>query len=189
MTAQNDENYRLLIESEWKDLHHSRIQEWSALGIIAAAHIGLVQFLKLINETEIGKTIINYLTPLCCIIALTFSVIGILMVCRHRRLMWVKLNWIYEAEDKLGLIKKSTNPSGIIPEVFKMKNDSKKNNDKHNKEKESDNPTDKNNKSKWNNLMWPRRLSTSWLMAMIYLVFGIIDFGILVSSIIMIIIK
>lgn len=189
MTTQNDENYRFFIESEWKDIHHSRIQEWSALGIIAAVHVGLLQLLKLFNETDIGKDIIYFLIPLCCIIALVFSLLGILMVCRHRRLMWIKLNWIYEAEDKLKLIKSTSNPDGIIPEDYRMKKYSNKYEEDIYEENNSDHVSDNNDNNLWNKLMWPRRLSTSWLIAMLYIIFGIVDFGIFISSIIILISK
>jgi len=185
MTTQNAENYRFFIETEWKDIHHSRIQEWSALGLIAAIHIGLIQLLKLINETDFGKNQLDFLTPIFCIIALVFSILGILMVCRHRRLMWIKLNWIFEAEEKLGLIKDSKNPNGIIPESYRMKKySSNEYKELINKEKELESESDSNNYKKtiWNKLMWPRRLSTSWLMAMIYIIFGIINSMILIFS-------
>jgi len=192
MTKQTAENYRFFIQTEWNDIHHSRIQEWSALGIIAAIHIGLIQLLKLINETDFGKNLIDLLTPICCIIALLFSILGILMVCRHRRLMWIKLNWIFEAEEKLGLIKENENPNGIIPSSYRMKKYSSDKYKEHvNKEKESESVSDSNNyeKSIWNKLMWPRRLSTSWLMAMLYIIFGIIDSVILIFSILSIFVQ
>jgi hypothetical protein len=186
MTKNNmDENYRFFIENEWKDIHHSRIQEWSALGLIAAIHIGLVQLLKLLNETNSYEIQIDFLIPICCFIALIFSSFGVLMVCRHRRLMWIKLNWIFEAEEKLGLIKNSDNPNGIIPEDYRMKKYSKVDYEMQiNKEKVSN-----SKKTIWNKLMWPRRLSTSWLMVMLYIIFGIIDFGIGIYSIVYIVIK
>lgn len=159
MTIQVAENYRFFIENEWKDIHHSRIQEWSALGLISGIHIGLIQLLKLINETDFFKNLIDFLTPICCIIALVFSVIGILMVCRHRRLMWIKLNWIFEAEEKLGLIKDSENPDGIIPSSYRMKKYSPDIYKEHiNKENELESESVSNNYKKtiWNKLMWPR---------------------------------
>jgi hypothetical protein len=153
MANSNEENLRFFIGSEWKDIHHSRIQEWSALGIIAAAHIGLIQILKIIGDIPDTRLLILYLIPFFTLLALLFCLLGIIMVCRHRTLMTIKLNWIYEAEYKLGLIKTKEQPDGIIPEIARMKNH-----------------------SKWNNLTWPRKFSTSWIMAMIYLVFGILDF-------------
>ena len=183
MTIAKESDYRLLIETEWKDIHHSRIQEWSALGIIAGTHLGLFQLMKFIADIQS-----NWLTfissVILCIIAILFAVIGILMVCRHRRLMWIKLNWIYEAEEKLGLIKTVENQNGIIPNDYKMKKYSKKYNRILENEKNKQLQMSKdNNKAIWNKLMWPRKLSTSWLMAMIYILLGIIDFGFLAFSI------
>ena len=178
-------DYRLLIETEWKDIHHSRIQEWSALGIIAAIHLGLIQLLKFISDPQISGVLNEIPTLICCFIATLFAVIGVLMVCRHRRLMWIKLNWIYEAEEKLGLIKTEENQDGIIPNDYRMKKYSKKYNKIIENQKDKQNQiSNDNDKTIWNKLMWPRKLSTSWLMAMIYILLGIIDFGFLVFTII-----
>lgn len=181
MTKKND--YRLLIETEWKDIHHSRIQEWSALGIIAAIHLGLIQLLKFIADFQTSSLLNIILTLIFCIIAILFAVIGVLMVCRHRRLMWIKLNWIYEAEEKLELVKTEENQNGIIPNDYRMKKYSNKYYSmlKNEINKQSQISND-DNKIIWNKLMWPRRLSTSWLMVMIYLLLGIIDFGFLFFS-------
>jgi len=94
-----------------------------------------------------------YLLPVFALLALLFCYLGTNKVCRHRTLMMIKLNWIYEAENKLGLIRTKEQPDGIIPEIARMKNH-----------------------SKLNNLTWPRKYSTSWIMAMLYLVCGILDF-------------
>jgi len=48
------ENYRLLIEREWADLHHSRVQEWTALGVVAGAHLGLIQLASFAVNEKIG---------------------------------------------------------------------------------------------------------------------------------------
>ena len=115
-----EDSYRLLIEREWADVHHSRIQEWSALGVITGAHIGLIQLLKITKEEPTFSLPIAALIG--CILGFLFVCIGILITCRHRYLMWVKLSWIYDAEDKLCLIKKDpSNLAGIIPEVAKIK--------------------------------------------------------------------
>jgi hypothetical protein len=178
------QDYRLLIETEWKDIHHSRIQEWSALGIITAAQLGLIQLLKFIYDSQITSSLIEIFTPICCIIAILFSIIGILMVCRHRRLMWIKLNWIYESEQKLGLIKTEGNQHGIIPIGYKMKKISRGYNEILEDEKNSVSKIiTEDNKTIWNKLMWPRKLSTSWLMIMIYILLGTIDCGFLVFTI------
>ena len=188
-TETTEINYRFLIETEWKDIHHSRIQEWSALGIIAATHIGLIQLLRFVSDLEISGISVKILISIFCLIAILFAFIGILMVCRHRRLMWIKLNWIYEAEEKLGLIKTDDNKNGIIPKGYKMKKYSNKYNKILKNETNSLPQTLENdNKTIWNKLMWPRKYSTSWLMAMIYILLGIIDFGFLIFVVFTIII-
>ena len=74
-----------------------------------------------------------------------FSILGGLITLRHRRLMRVKLFWIFEAEDRLGLIKDPENPGGIIPredaEQFPVK---------------------------WRGLSMPRVFSTSFLILAFY---------------------
>jgi hypothetical protein len=102
--------------------------------------------------------------------------------------MWIKLNWIFEAEEKLRLIKTQDNPNGIIPEDYKML---KSNHYKEvleeelKKNIESDldpNQITKSTKSVWNKLMWPRFLSTSWLLVALYFLLGVIDLGFLIFS-------
>ena len=177
MYSMND-NYKFLIETEWRDIHHSRVQEWSALGVIAALHIGLVQLLSLIRSIDEIDRAFPFLISTCFLIALLFCVLGILMTCRHRRLMWIKLNWIFEAEERLGLIKNSEHDSGIIPADYKMV---KSNNYKEVLEKEFS-ESKKSETSIWNKLMWPRFLSTSWLIMAFYFLFGFIDFGFLIFT-------
>ena len=161
------ENYRLLIDTEWKDIHHSRIQEWSALGVIAAIHIGLIQLLQFIKASYNAQGLVYSLVPFFCIISIGFCILGILMTCRHRRLMWIKLNWIFDAEEKLHLIKTPKNTKGIIPLDYKMK----KYSDEYIKMLKS------GKKIVWNRLMWPRFLSTSGLILMFYFLLGFIDLG------------
>ena len=115
------DDYRLLIEREWADLHHSRVQEWTAVGVVTGAHLGLVQLVKIAKETSISVSTPT-LIIFASIIGALLSIIRVLMTCRHRQLMKVKLGWIYEAEEHLGLIKTKENKGkGIIPEDAKMK--------------------------------------------------------------------
>ncbi len=145
------ESYRLLIEREWADLHHSRVQEWTALGIVAGAHLGLIQLANFAINDKIGVSPQN-IVFFACILGIILSIIGALMTCRHRRLMQIKLNWIYQAELQLGLIKTNENPDGIIP---------------------SDAAVQSN--IKWRGLSLPRLLSTSGLILCFYAMFLFID--------------
>ena len=171
MPTPSEESYRFLIENEWRDIHHSRIQEWSALGLIAAAHAGLFAFVDKIKSEPATYLYHINLIYVCSIIDISFALLGLILVCRHRRLMWLKLNWIFDANDKLGLIKKSANPNGIIPENYW-------------KQKYRDSYLEFLNKPKvnWNKLKMPRPFSTSGLMAMLYIILGIIDVFILFSA-------
>lgn len=145
------ESYRLLIEREWADLHHSRVQEWTALGIVAGAHLGLIQLASFAINDKIGvapQVIVN----MSGILGAILSIIGALMTCRHRRLMQVKLGWIYQAELHLGLIKTDENPDGIIPSAAAMQS-----------------------KIEWRGLSLPRLLSTIGLILCFYVMFFLID--------------
>lgn len=152
------EDYRLLIEREWADLHHSRVQEWTALGVVTGAHLGLIQIVKIAHEASIPVSA-STLVILASIIGALFSILGALMTCRHRQLMKIKLGWIYEAEEHLGLIKTKGNENGIIPEDDKMKV-----------------------QHEWKGLALPRLLSTSGLMLFFYLILLIIDSVIFLMS-------
>ena len=148
----NPDAYRLLVERQWADLHHSRIQEWTALGVVTGAHLGLIQLVKLIKEAAV---IINIptLVIFTSIIGALFSILGALMTCRHRQLMKVKLGWIYEAEEHLGLIKTQGNEEeGIIPDNAKMKT-----------------------QIQWKGLAIPRILSTSGIILCFYIILFAID--------------
>jgi hypothetical protein len=85
-----------------------------------------------------------------------------------------KLNWIFEAEDRLGLIKRRVdsirprNDEVIIPLNAKMEN-------------KTENST-KSSTRIWDKLLWPRFLSTSWLIIAFYFLLGVIDLGFLIIS-------
>ncbi|NQV22187.1 MAG: hypothetical protein HQ511_12305 [Rhodospirillales bacterium] len=148
------EDYQLLVEREWADLHHSRVQEWTALGVVAGAHLGLIQLSKLAIDVELST--VTILTVATMTGAL-FSILGALMTCRHRRLRIVKLGWIYDAELHLGLVKTADTPKGVIPENAKMLS-----------------PVE------WKGLSVPRLLSTSGLILAFYAVFFAVDISVAV---------
>jgi hypothetical protein len=145
-------DYRLMIQSEWADIHHSRGQEWTALGVVTGAHLGILQLLIFVRDLNVPIPF-QFLAMIGSAMALVFSVLGILMTCRHRRLMYIKIDWIARAEDALGLLQTKRNPAGIIPPPPSM---------------EKPSPA-------WRGLMLPRFLSTSWLILCIYLMLGLLD--------------
>lgn len=139
------------IQNEWADLHHSRVQEWTALGLVAGVHLGLAQAVSFAE----GKHPSLSLGPLVVAAAMlggAFAVLGTLITLRHRHLMKVKLNWIYQAEEKLGLIMNEHNPGGIIPL--------------------EDSPTAPHG---WRGLSAPRPLSTGGLMVGFYALLILLD--------------
>jgi hypothetical protein len=144
------------LDNEWRDVHHSRIQEWSSLGVVAAAHAALTQVPKLIEDSTIN------LRPTTVVLiasafAAAFAIVGALLTCRHRRLMEEKLGWIYDAQDRLGLIKE-TSPWGVFPADKKMPQKMK------------------------GVLSRPRFLSTSGFILLFYALFALIDLAIFWSA-------
>ena len=149
------ESYRMLIENAWRDLHHSRVQEWSALGVVAGAHFAILQAIRIIPEgtpwLDGGNAVL-----FGAIVAAGFAMFGAMITLRHRRLMRVKLNWIFLAEDQLGLIFDSDHPFGIIPR------------DESPQERVS-----------WKGISRPRPLSTSALILGFYVLLLILDIGVI----------
>ena len=158
MNKPDKDDYRMLIENEWKDLHHSRIQEWSALGAITAAHFGIITFLDYVRGFDLSKSNLLAIAWTALLVAIFLAVLGGLLTMRHRRLMVIKFDWIYNAEFQLGLIKTKENPEGVIPE----------------------NQLDHKTQKGWRGLLFPRLLSTSGLMILFYAGLIILDILILV---------
>lgn len=160
MNKPEKEDYRILIDNEWKDIHHSRIQEWSALGVITGAHLGIITLLDFAKDSaeSINFQLIAWVGILTGIF---FSAIGIFMTMRHRRLMIIKLDWIYNAELKLGLIKTDKNPDGVIPEI----------------------QLDPKSRKSWRGLVFPRLLSTSGLITLFYFALILLDVLMLITYI------
>jgi hypothetical protein len=151
------EDYKLLIEREWADLHHSRVQEWTALGVVMGTHLGLIQLVKFAIDAGVPVQT-STLIGGASVIGAVFALLGALMTCRHRQLMKIKLGWIYEAEHNLGLIKTEANSGGVIPERAKMSV-----------------PVE------WRGLALPRLLSTGGLMLCFYVLLLAIDTLVLVK--------
>lgn len=117
------EDYRLVISDAWKDIHHSRVQEWSSLGVVVAIHVAIIQLMNFLNNNPHN---FNIAMVLAGVIGLIFAIIGIGITNRHRILMIEKLNWIIVAEYKLGLLidfdqSKTLNKYGVIPLSKSMK--------------------------------------------------------------------
>ncbi len=145
------ESYRLLLERQWADLHHSRIQEWSALGVVTGVHLGVLHLLDMISESSFAVPFPTVVVT-GALIALLFALVGFLMTMRHRQLMFVKLTWIYAAECELRLVKTSSIPRGVIPENAGLAR-----------------------KQEWKGLRFPRFLSTSWLILCFYSLLALLD--------------
>lgn len=146
-------DYRLFIEREWADLHHSRMQEWSALGVVVGIHLAITQVLSSTEVTEAPQTVGD---SIFMAIAFAFAGIGATVTLRHRHLMVTKFGWIFKAEKKLGLVRSSEdddeNAPGILPPS-----------------------TEPRHGIHWRKLELPRLLSTSGLILMFYLTLAAYD--------------
>ena len=154
-----DETLRHFIGTEWADLHHSRIQEWSALGVVAGLHVAFLEVLRIVEPWKNSDH--GPLWVVAAWVVIFSAVNGILMTCRHRHLFEKKIGWIRKAETRLGLIqKKKGDPEIMGPGTgkygFSLRWD-------------------------WAQLALPRFLSTSFFILLFYLFFIAMDVSILVS--------
>jgi hypothetical protein len=143
------ETLRTFMELEWADLHHSRVQEWTALGVVAGVHVGLIQLVSFVVEK--GAAAPYPLIVAASGIASAFAVFGMLITGRHRHLMNVKLHWIFRAEERLGLVG-TDRLNGII--------------------QRGETPTAGYS---WKGLAWPRPFSTGGLLMGFYLLLILAD--------------
>ncbi len=151
-------DYRLLIEREWADLHHGGVQELSAVGVTVGAHIGILKLAELLHDSvaDLDSRVSLLIGSLACLL---FTIIGGLVTCRRRAAMRTQLNWIYDAEDRLGLVKKEDSPGGVIPESAKI----------HSPDERF-------------LLAIPRWFSTSGLILTFYVAFGLCDLGVAILA-------
>ncbi len=145
-----------LLNAEWADIHHSRLQEWSALGAVTAAHLGISQMPRLLGDAA-SKVLTVPVAVAACVAGIALALLGGLMTCRHRGLMQERLGWIYDAELLLGLVKTPEHPSGVVPASARMRTN-----------------------KRWHGLVLPRLLSTSGLILAFYGLFVVFDVACLV---------
>ena len=113
-----DETYRFIIDNSWKDIHHSRNQDWTALGVIFGAHIGVFQLIDYFKD-KISLASTNIYYVLGGLFGIFLSCLGLMMARRHKSLMKIKMKWICEAEDRIGLLKNENSPDGVVyPEKY-----------------------------------------------------------------------
>lgn len=150
----NADDYRLLIEKEWADFHHSRTQEWTALGVVSGIHLAIIHLFDTFKMGETGSTPSVILVG-GSLLGIVFAVVGGLVTCRHERLKKIKIQWIARAEHFRGLLRtdsseKPTLEDGSLnPRIILCKI-----------------PLDED--IPWDGLSCPRLLSTSWLILCFY---------------------
>ncbi|MBL9118058.1 MAG: hypothetical protein JNJ83_23820 [Verrucomicrobiaceae bacterium] len=148
----SEEALIVFLQTEWQDVHHSRIQEWSALGVVTGTHFAMVQLPSMLEKLKLEGGDWSAVVMIGCAVSFIMAVLGMLITCRHRNLMEVKLSRIFEAERQLGLVKSDTNPMGILNAEDKMLS-----------------------ASKARGLSLPRPLSTSGMIFSFYLVLVLFD--------------
>lgn len=159
-----DANYIMLIQNSWKDIHHSRIQEWSALGVVTGAHLGIATMLHYLSDIpyvkeEIGAEVFLWIITSGFTLSFLFAIVGGLLTMRHRTLMKAKLKWIEKSELIIGLIKEGDDDEyGVIT------------------------PDNSDTDIRWRELTLPRLTSTSGLIFIFYCLFGILDAGIIILN-------
>ena len=79
------------IKLQWADIHHSRLQDWSYIGVIAGVLYAIVNIQN--PELRIGLSLLGLLS----------SVLGAAMAWQHYRIFIDKLIVIEKMEDKLGI--------------------------------------------------------------------------------------
>ena len=120
--AASKKDYRLFIEQAWKDIHHSRVQEWSALGLVITLHYSIITItMILINKKQYNITSMEYIVLSAPIVNIIYAIIGILITMKHRTIMNRKIAAIKHAECKIGLIKSKDNMYDIINPIENMR--------------------------------------------------------------------
>lgn len=76
---------------QWADIHHSRLQDWSAIGVTAGALYALVNILQ--TEARV------FLSAL----GLVFGLLGAGMAWQHQRVFEDKIGMIEKMERRLGI--------------------------------------------------------------------------------------
>jgi hypothetical protein len=88
------------LEYTWKDIHHSRLQNWTGITIVTTFHIGI---LKLTEYFLDNKAFNETLKITLFTFGSLFCLIGFLITRVHQKQLYKKLGWIKAAEEKLGL--------------------------------------------------------------------------------------
>lgn len=89
------------IEYTWKDIHHSRLQNWTGITIVTAFHIGILKA----TEFLFNKQLFNMSIKInLFIFGAFFCLIGFLITYKHQKQMYKRLKWNKNAETMLNII-------------------------------------------------------------------------------------
>lgn len=82
------------IKIQWQDIHHSRLQEYTVFGLVAAV------FYALSKTGDVNKE----LQPLVIWVGFFFSIIGLIISWKHNEIFKQKIQVIGELERKIGIV-------------------------------------------------------------------------------------
>lgn len=93
-----DESTRHYIEYTWKDIHHSRLQNWTAITVVTAFHIGILKIIEFyMNDQPRIDLFILMLT-----FGALFCLVGFLITRKHQNQLYKGLKSIRMAQIQLG---------------------------------------------------------------------------------------
>ena len=96
----SEESIHHFLDYTWKDIHHSRLQNWTCITVVTVFHIGILKIL----EFNFSKNIIDPLfLKLLLIAGALYCLVGYLIVMKHQFQLWGRLKWIRKAQHKLSL--------------------------------------------------------------------------------------
>ena len=95
----SQETLKHYIDYTWKDIHHSRLQNWTGITVVTAFHIGIFKVVEFLYENSFlntkSKIVIFSFGALFC-------AIGYLITFLHQKQMYERLGRIKRAEQMLG---------------------------------------------------------------------------------------
>jgi hypothetical protein len=120
MTSKSEESTRHFIDYTWKDIHHSRLQNWTGITVVTAFHIGILKIIDLLRVNNhlmcINRILLGF--------GAAFCLIGFLITRIHQQQLYKKLDWIINAEKSLKTIRfvNDTEKNTKLLKLNKLKN-------------------------------------------------------------------
>jgi hypothetical protein len=98
------------LDYTWKDIHHSRLQNWTGITVVSAFHFGIFKSIEyLLNKNLFSQNI----KITMFIFGALFCLLGFLITRKHQSQLYDKLDWIRESEKKLKIDKINYNSNKV----------------------------------------------------------------------------